>query len=301
MFSRCVSLITIVVRTNIEVRSPIANQAPNRTSDRIVLVAAGVATVATVIAYWVPIFQIGGFVYRAIDLFGGRGQFVTAIALPIALGVVALAGGRRWPGCAYAAALTAAVMVTLSPVDHVAEALMRRENPEEFGAPFEFRSGFVVATAAILLGAVVLVALVRDLLDEPVSHRVHGRVAQRAAVVAAIGLLLAVAGQVADSSKARLWQLSRWQQAGGWWELLVTTVICGLGIWRRTPMALGSAVVASIVAAASEAATVRARAGVDDDPAVSSMVRVAGFVIIAVSLAIPLVGFVRSGSVARRA
>jgi hypothetical protein len=83
--------------------------------------------------------------------------------------------------------------------------------------------------------------------------------------------------------------------------LVVTTVICGLAIWRRTLLALVSAVVVSIVAAATEAHMVRARAGVDDDPAVSSSVRATGFAIIVASLAIPLVGVLRSGSVARRA
>jgi hypothetical protein len=267
----------------------------------IVLVVAGVATVATVIAYWMPTFQIGGYVYRPIEQFGERGQFVTAIALPIGLGVIAIVGGRRWPSCAYVAALTAAVMVTLAPAGHVAEAMMRRENPEEFGAPFEFGGGFVVTTVGVILGAVVFVALVRDLLDEPLRHRVHDRVAQRAAVVAAIGLLLAIAGQVADSSKAHLWQLTRWPQAGRWWALLVTTLICGLATLRRTPIALVAAFVVSIVGAASNVALLRSLAGLDDDPAVSSTVRLAGFLTIAVSVAIQLVGVTRSGSVARRA
>jgi hypothetical protein len=290
-----------MVRTNFTPSSRFGNELPNRPIDAIVIVAAGAATVAVVIAYWLPIFQVGGYVYTIIDTFGGRGQFVTAVALPIGLGVAALVGGRRWPSYAHVAALTAAVMVTLASVDHVAEAAMRRENRQQFGDPIDFRSGFVVATVGILLGAVVYVALVRDLLAEPSAHRVQEEVAIRAARVAAIGLLLAIAGQVADSSKAHLWQLSRWPQAGGWWELLVTTVVCGLAIWRRTPMALVSALVVSIVAAASEAHLLRARAGVDDDPAVSSIVRLAGFGIIAVGVAMPLIGAMRSGSLARRA
>jgi hypothetical protein len=260
-----------------------------------------VATVATVIAFWMPIFQIGGYVYRIADLFGARGQFATAIALPIAIGLVGLVGRRWWPNGGAIAALTAAVMATLASVEHVAEAAMRRDNPEEFGSPFEFRSGFVVAMVGVLLGAVVFVAVVRILFDEPSSHRVSGPIPNCAAVAAAIGLFLAIAGQVADSSKAHLWQLSRWTQVGRWWELLVTTLICALAIWRRSALALVSAVVVSVVAAATEAHMVRARAGVDDDPAISSIVQTTGFAIIAVSLAIPLVGVLRSGSVARRA
>ena len=97
----------------------------------------------------------------------GAVSFVAAVALPIVLGVAVLAFG--WPsrGCAYVAALAAAVMATLAPVDHLAEAAWQREHPERLGAPFEFRIGFAVAAIGIVGGAVVFVVLIRALLAEP--------------------------------------------------------------------------------------------------------------------------------------
>ena len=117
--------------------------------------------VVTIVAYWLPIFRVGGFVYTMIDSFRGRGQFVAAAVLPVVLGLGALAVCRRhlWP-----AALAGAVMATLAPVDHLTEAAWQREHPERLGAPFEFGGGFVVALVAVIVGAVVFVALVRYLL-----------------------------------------------------------------------------------------------------------------------------------------
>ncbi len=251
------------------------------------------AVAATIVAYWLPIFQVGGFVYTMIDSFGGRGQFVAAVALPIVLGVAVLAFG--WPsrGCASVAALAAAVMATLAPVDHLAEAAWQREHPERLGAPFEFRIGFAVAAIGIVGGAIVFVVVIRALLAEPPRAGEADKRTDLGATIAAIGLLVAVVGQLAESSTAHLWQLPRWPQAGRWWELLVTTSICGLAVWRRTPMALASAALVSIVAAASEAQLFRAVSSLEDDPAVSSIVRLAGFVIVAAALTVTLVGSLR--------
>ena len=115
------------------------------------------AVAATVVAYWLPLFQVGGFVYTMIDSFGGRGQFVAAIALPIALGAGALAGRRWWPRCAPPVAVAAAVMVSLTPVEHLAETVWRRAHPERLGSPFEFRYGFAIASVGVVLGAVAFI------------------------------------------------------------------------------------------------------------------------------------------------
>ena len=121
------------------------------------------------------------------------------------------------------------------------------------------------------------------------------------AAIAAIGLLGAVAGRLADSSEAHVWQLPRWPQTGRWWELLVTTTICGMAIWRRTPPMLAAAFVVSIVSAASEALLLRAVSSLEDDLAVSLTVRLVGFTVVTVGFGTALVGSLRSGSVVRRA
>ncbi len=263
-------------------------------------IAAG-AVVATVVAYWLPLFQVGGYVYTMIDSFAGRGQFVAAIALPIALGAGALAVRRLWPTCAPLVALAAAVMVALTPAEHLAWAASQREHPELLGAPFEFRYGFAVASVGVLLGAVVFIVLIGDLLAEYPVGRQTDRWADTGVTVAAIGTLAAIVGQAADSSEAHIWQLQRWPQIGRWWELLVTTAICGLAVWRRTPAALASGLVVSIVSAASEAQLLYAVSSLEDDPAVSLTVRVAGFTVATVGFGWALVGALRSGSVVRRA
>jgi hypothetical protein len=259
------------------------------------------AVVATVVAYWLPLFQVGGFVYTMIDSFGGRGQFVTAVALPIGIGAGALAARSWWPSATAPVALAAAVMVSLASVEHLGEAAWRREHPDLLGAPFEFRYGFAVASVGVVLGAIAFIVLLGSLLGESASKRDVGRRVSAGAAIAAIGLFGAVVGQVADSSSAHVWQLPRWPQTGRWWELLVTTAICGLAVWRRTPATLASALVVSIVAAGSEAQLLRAVMPLEDDPAVSSTVRLSGFAVAMVGFVVALVGALRSGSVVRRA
>ena len=111
--------------------------------------------------------------------------------------------------------------------------------------------------------------------------------------VAALGLLTAIAGQLAESSKAHLWQLPRWPQVGRWWELIVTTAICGLAMWRRGLAALGSGALVAIVAAASAAQQLSAVAALEDDPAVSTTVTLVGFTAVAGALILALVGSLR--------
>jgi hypothetical protein len=273
---------------------------PTRAAETRVLVLAAITAAITVVAFWLPIFQVGGFVYTMIDEFNGRGQFVAAVALPIVLGLGALASGWRWPRCAYAAALAAAVMVALAPVGHFTEAVFRREHPELLGAPFEFRFGFAVAAVAIVGGGILFVALMRALLAEQPDGGVD-RSTDAAAGVAAIGLLLAVAGQLAESSAAHVWELPRWPQVGRWWELLVTSAICGVSIVRRRPVALAAGAMVAIVATCAAAQELGAVASLEDDPAVSLTVTLIGFAIVAVALTAALVGSLRSGSVVRRA
>ena len=273
----------------------------SRATDRWMALLAGAAVVATALAYFLPIFQVGGFVYTMIDSFGGgRRQFVTSIVLPILLGTVALAARRWWPRLVRAVVLAAVVMVTLTPVRHVAEALWEHEHPERHGAPFEFGSGFVVGSVAIVLGAIVFIVLVGELLAEPPSERFDQRI-DVGAVVAAIGLLVAITGQFAESSNERLWQMPRWEQTGHWWELAVTTAVCGLAIWRRTPAALAAGVVVSLVAAASEGQRLVVISTVESDPSVSSTVRLVGYTIMACALGAALARSLHSDSVVRRA
>ena len=132
---------------------------------------AGAAVVATALAYFLPIFQVGGFVYTMIDSFsGGRRQFVTSIVLPILLGTVALAARRSWPA-------TGAAGCPRRGRDGLADAGrarrrsgMAKEHPERHGAPFEFR--------------IWVRRRVRG--DRPRCDRVH-RVGRRVARRAAVG------------------------------------------------------------------------------------------------------------------
>ena len=292
-----------MVGTEIEQRAPrFGGLLSSRATDRCMALLAGASVVATALAYFLPIFQVGGFVYTIIDSFGGgRRQFVTSVVLPILLGTVALAARRWWPTLVRAVVLAAVVMVTLTPVRHVAEALWEHEHPERHGAPFEFGSGFVVGSVAIVLGAIVFIVLVGELLAEPPSERDVDERVDLCAAIAGIGLLGAVVGQLAESSAERLWQLPRWPQAGHWWVLAVTTGLCGLAIWRRTPASLGAAVVVALVAAASEALMLRVISTVEDDPSVSLTVRMVGFTVVAVALGAALARSLHSDSVVRRA
>jgi hypothetical protein len=289
-----------MVWTKTEPRPRFGNLLPGRAAETRALVLAAITAAITVVAFWLPVFQVGGFVYTMIDAFGGRGQFIAAVALPIVLGLGAMASGWRWPRCAYAAALAAAVMVTLAPVGHFTEAVLRREHPELLGAPFEFRIGFAVAAVAIVGGGIVFVALMRALLSERPDGEVD-RSTDAAAGVAAIGLLLAVAGQLALSSDAHVWELPRWPQVGSWWELLVTSAICGVSVVRRRPIGLAAGAMVAIVGTCATAQQLRVWSLLDDDPAVSSTVTFIGFAIVAVALTAALVRSLRSASVARRA
>jgi hypothetical protein len=241
------------------------------------------AAAATVVAYWLPIFQVGGFVYRMID-FGGRSQFVAGVTLPIVLGLIALVEAPRYPRLAPIAGTSAAAMATLVLVDHVAEAASVRADPERRGAPFEFRWGVVIATLGVAGGAVVFATIWRTLASDNRGDAAVNGPNDLAAGVATIGLLMAIAGQIVHSSRRYLWDLPVWLQAGAWWQLLVTSSICGLAVWRRSRLTLAAAVPASIVAAARSAQEVRALSMTQDDLAVSAIVRLVGFALVMVAL-----------------
>src|SRR5262245_12329358 len=146
--SRYGSLISPMVWTKSATTPPSAGVAPHRSSDRVVLAIGSGAAAATVVAYWMPIFQVGGYVYTPIEAYWGGQQFVAAVVFPaiIAVGVPSLL--RRVPGAAFVAATSALVIVTLALVDHMTEA-WRRGDPERFGQRFELRGGFVVAVFAV--------------------------------------------------------------------------------------------------------------------------------------------------------
>jgi hypothetical protein len=254
-----------------------------------VLALAGIAAALTVIAAVLPIFEVGGFVYTMIGSYRGGGRFVATIAVPLVLAMAVLALGRARPDADVAAA-TLMVMASLEPIDHITDAAWRRGHPERFGL-FEFRVGFFVACAAIVVGAVAFALLMRTL-----WRAAFGRAPMRTDAVTAIaglGLLAAVAGQVAESSKAHLWQLPLWLQVGGWWQLAVTTAICGAAVVGRTRPTLAAAVPASIVAAVAAAQQLSVDLSLEDDPAVSTTVTLLGFTLVAVALTPPLIRSVR--------
>jgi hypothetical protein len=279
-----------MVWTNSEARPRSGNALPNRTTETLGVGFAVGAVVVTIVACWQPIFQVGGFVYTMIDEYRGRDQFLAAAVLPVALGIGALiVGGRqRWT---VVAALAATVMCTLAPVDHVTQAAWMREHPERLGAPFEFRVGFLVALCSVVGGALVFVAVVRCLLAEQATDRRHDTHSDVIVGVAAVGLLVAVAGQLAVSSKGRLWELPRWPQVGRWWELIVTIGICGLAMWRRGRASFAAGALVAVVAAVSAGQQLNAVASLEDDPSVSTTVTMVGFAVVAVALS---AAFVRS-------
>jgi hypothetical protein len=282
-----------MVETKGDPQPRIGNVPPIHFAETRVLAAAGIVATITVVACWLPIFQVGGFVYTMVDLYRGKVQFLAAAALPVALGLAALALASRWPGPASVAVLAAAVMTSLAPVNQLTEAMWVREHPERLGAPFQFRAGFPVGVVGVAGGAVVFAALVRALLAERPAERDARIVTRGVACVAAAGLVVAVGGQLAESSSAHLWELPRWPQAGHWWKLAVTTSICAIAFVRRTLTILAPAVVVAIAAAASAVQQLIAVSAQQDDPAVSSTVTAVGFIIVAMALTAALVGSLR--------
>jgi hypothetical protein len=255
---------------------------------RAALVVGAAGAAATAIAFWLPIFQVGGFVYTAIDSYRGGQQFVAAVAFPVLLASAALALGGQSDGAAPVAAVASLVMVTLAPVDHITEA-WRRRDPERFGAIFELRGGFVVAALAVAGGAFAFGVLVRILLARRRDDATASAASGASVVAAGLGLMLAVAGQLSASSKAHLWALPLGPQVGRWWQLIVTTSLCGAALWRRSTVSLAAAVPVALVGTAVAAQQLVAVAALEDDPAVSTTVTLVGFGLVAVALTPALV------------
>jgi hypothetical protein len=249
------------------------------------LVAVGLAAAtAAVIACWLPIFQVGGFIYRIVEEYRGHAYTVAAAIVPLCVAVAALVTRLPTPRTTRAAALAASAIAALAPVDHLTETLWRRKHPERFGSPFDIRYGYTVGLLAVAGGALVFAALVGSLLADDTDARRHPPLRRDPlGLVACGGLLLAVAGQLAESSTAHLWQLPAWPQVGRWWELVVTTALCGLAVVRRGGKALAAGFVAAAVTtigAAERLSTYSAH-----DPAVSSTVTLVGFALLTVALA----------------
>jgi hypothetical protein len=279
-----------MVWTKSPTTAPFASVRPGSWPARLVLVVAATAAATTAVAFWLPIFQVGGFVYTAIDSHRGGQQFVAAVVFPSLLAVAALSLGRRVEGAAVVAAVAALVMVTLALVDHVTEA-WRRRDPGRFGSLFELRAGFFVAAIAVAGGAFAFGALVRMLLArgrDGVTVTAAGD-ARVAAVAGSVGLMLAIAGQLSASSKAHLWALPLLPQIGRWWQLIVTTSLCGIALWQRSSLALAAAVPVALVGAVVAAQQLVAVAALEDDPAVSTTVTLLGFALVAIALTPALV------------
>ena len=146
-----------------------------------------------------------------------------------------------------------------------------------------------MALVGVIAGAVVFTAVVRCLRAAAIDQH-RDSLTDVLLAVAALGLLTAIVGQLAESSTAHLWQLPRWPQVGRWWELIVTTAFCGLALWRRGLAPLGSGALVAIVAAASAAQQLRAVAALEDDPSVSTTVTLVGFTAVAGALILALLG-----------
>ena len=179
-------------------------------------------------------------------------------------------------------------MVTLAPVDHLTEA-WRRQDPERFGPLFELRGGFVVAAVAVAGGAVAFGALVRVLLADGRDDATVTAASDVSVAAAGVGLMLAVAGELSASSKAHLWALPLWPQVGRWWQLIVTTSLCGFALWQRSSLSLAAAVPVAVVATAVATQQLIAVASIEDDPSVSTTVTLVGFAVVAVALTPALV------------
>jgi hypothetical protein len=254
-----------------------------RGRDGLVGAIAGVAAAVTIVAWWLPIFQVGGYVYTMIDSFAGGPQFVAAVVLPIVLAAASAVRGRRWTDCASPAVLATAVVVTLSAVDHLTEA-WRRGDPARFGSLFQLRAGFFIGVVAVAGGIVVFVALVERLLREPRVAPTQRTLGDVGAMVAGLGLLLAIAGHVSRSSEAHIWSEPLLPQVGRWWRVVVISTLCGIAISRRSRLAIVAAAPAAIVTAAVAAQELVAVAPLEDDPAVSTTVTLVGSALLAGAL-----------------
>jgi hypothetical protein len=253
-----------------------------RAWDSLVGAIAGAAAAVAIVAWWLPIFQVGGYVYTMIDSFAGGPRFVTAVVLPIVLAAVASVG-RRWTDRASPAVLAAAVVVTLAAIDHLTEA-WRRGDPARFGSLFQLRAGFFIGVVAVAGGIVVFVALVERLLREPRVAPEQRTLGDVGALVAGIGLLLAIAGQMSRSSEAHIWSEPLLPQVGRWWRVVVISTLCGIAIWRRSRLAIAAAAPAAIVTAAVAAQELVAVTPLEDDPAVSTTVTLMGSALLAGAL-----------------
>jgi hypothetical protein len=224
---------------------------------------------------------------------------VAAVIVPIVLATVAVTCVTRWPRCARTAAVAALLTASLVPFDHVTEA-WRRGDPERFASLFEVRSGFFVGLAAIVGGSIAFAALLGVLVADE-SPEDGGSLRGVMSAVATCGLLLAVAGQVVESSKEHPWEMPLWPQIGRWWELLVTTAICVVAMWRRSAAALAAALAVSVAKAVATAQQLIAVSGIEDDPAVSTTATLVGFTAAAVAFSVALVRLLWADNVGQRA
>jgi hypothetical protein len=256
---------------------------------------AAVAAILAGVSFFLPVFQVGGYVYRMIDSFGGRGQFAAAVVVPVILAVSALSLTGAFAVRAFSAAALATA--SLVPLDHLTEA-WRRGDPEVFPSLFQVRYGFFVGLVAVIGGSIVFLALLRGVLKGQTTK--VDRVSSGVIGVAAVGLMIAIVGQVVESSKEHPWEMPLWPQIGRWWELLVTAAVCAVAVRRVSATSLAAAIAVSIARAVATAQELAAVSGLEDDPAVSTTVTLVGFAMVAIALSVTLVRGMSADSVERR-